>query len=179
MRWDTLLASLQRLRLCYLFERTAYITVHLWTWWRWYQMNWSLSHGNITHLLPLSIMHFHLHNGIRMIWLCSRGCLLVQFLLQSEKGPSLHATWALVAMCPVCSALRANSHQLITCTPLKPVHTHLAVLMNWPVLTFSQHLCARVAAWPKCHIWNRWVLEFELKAALQELTMSSSVHSPK
>lgn len=52
-------------------------------------------------------------------------------------------------MPPVCSGPRAFSHQLIRCTLLKPVHTHLVTLMDWPVLTFSQRVRARVAAWPK------------------------------
>lgn len=57
--------------------------------------------------------------------------------------------WALlVAPWPVCSGPRANSHQLLRCTLLKPVHTYLATLMDWPVLTFSQHLRVRVVVRP-------------------------------
>lgn len=76
---------------------------------------------------------------------------------------------------PVCSFQRANSHQLLRCAPKNRVYSfgHLTLLVSI-YRRFSQHHHVRVIAWPNCHIWNIWVLEFELEASF---TMKSSVHS--
>lgn len=78
---------------------------------------------------------------------------------------------------PVCSFQRANSHQLLRCAPKNRVYSfgHLTLLVSI-YRRFSQHPSVRVRAWPNCHIWNIWVLEFELEASF---TMKSSVHCPE
>lgn len=78
--------------------------------------------------------------------LSSGNCLA--WYLRLRNSPIALCLSAAAAGRPVCSAPRANSHQLIRCSLKKPVHTHLATLMDWSVFTFSQHLGVRVTAWP-------------------------------
>lgn len=101
--------------------------------------------------------------------LSSGNCLA--WYLRLRNSPIALCLSVAAAGRPVCSAPRANSHQLIRCSLKKPVHTHLATLMDWSVFTFSQHLGVRVTAWPNCHIWNIWVPE------LQPWSSSAGTHN--